>query len=184
MASIAIQGSTYTPTVPAAFVLGGPSPIQRWDPSDSNRYTLIAGEAIAAGDCVYVKAADGKAWKCPVDLSTKFFGMAVEPAIAAGNPVTVVNGGVVIKYLSAAASCGTKYYQSDADAGRLQTTANAAGVVAVAVPNSGDSGATTTCIMLTPRHPGRNLTAVPASFADLVAVRTYLATLVSELGSF
>lgn len=56
--------------------------------------TVVAGEGLAQNDAVYIKASDGKAYKCDADDSTKigFVGFAQEAALIGANVVIVLDG--------------------------------------------------------------------------------------------
>lgn len=91
---------------------------------------LLAGEAIAAGDCCYVKS-DGKVWRSNGtnnDAAAKCDGFAAMAA-AVGEAVTLVFD-VNMNYGSGLTP-GARYYVST-NAGLLSTTATTGGTAAVA----------------------------------------------------
>jgi len=99
-------------------------------PPASNKLTLIAGEAIAAGDCVYIKS-DGLFWLSTGAAATApavVDGFALSAA-AAGEAVTAA-WGVRLEYGSGLTP-GAPYYLS-ATAGALADAASTGGTVVIA----------------------------------------------------
>jgi hypothetical protein len=94
---------------------------------------LLAGEAISAGDALYIKS-DGKLWKSNGTAATApaaFIGLAAGDADS-GEAVTAYGVGSRWRYDKAGSlTPGAKYYVS-ATAGRLDTAATTGGTVAVA----------------------------------------------------
>jgi len=91
---------------------------------------LVAGEAIAAGDLVYINA-DGKVWTADggaADAEAKVRGMVLQAAVV-GDGVTVLRG-VVVRYAAAMAP-GTSYFLS-ATKGALADAASVGGTVEIA----------------------------------------------------
>lgn len=94
-----------------------PSPCSLECPS-GHKLTLTAGEAIAAGDMVYVKS-DGKFWKASgaaANAAAKPFGMAAAAA-ASGEPCTAMHG-ERFNYATGLTP-GASYFLSPDTAGRL-----------------------------------------------------------------
>jgi hypothetical protein len=95
---------------------------------------LLAGEAIAAGDCCYIKTADGKLYRSngtAAAEAAEFVGLAARAA-AVGQPVTVFGLGARFHYAAAGTlGPGDKYFVS-ATPGALDTVATIGGTVAVA----------------------------------------------------
>jgi hypothetical protein len=94
---------------------------------------LLAGEAIAAGDACYIKAADGKVWlatgaanTAPADVA----GFAFTDA-SANEPVTLVCNGN-FRY-AAALTVSAKLYLSGTVAGGLADAASTGGLAPIAV---------------------------------------------------
>jgi hypothetical protein len=94
---------------------------------------LRAGEALAAGDFVYVKASDGRVYKALGavlnDESTRARGVVLQAAIA-GDGVTILHG--VVVYWATALSPGTNLFLSATVAGQLNTVATTGGTTPVA----------------------------------------------------
>lgn len=108
---------------------GTPS-LSSLNPPASNFLTLIAGEAIAAGDACYVKS-DGKIWLSDgsaADALAVVDGFA-QAAAAANEPVTI-GWGVRMKY-AAGMTPGTPYYLST-DPGALSDAATTGGTKVIA----------------------------------------------------
>ncbi len=62
---------------------GTPSPCSRLWPANAQIPGLLSGEALAAGDACYIKAADGKVWKSigtAINAAAKVDGFAAEAA--------------------------------------------------------------------------------------------------------
>lgn len=94
--------------------------------------TLLAGEAITAGQVVYLKAADGKFWLADANGTgtTTVKGIALNSA-AAGQPVTaILTGGVVTLGAVAAPTKGVLYVLSNTPGG-IQAAPPASGGTAV-----------------------------------------------------
>jgi predicted transcriptional regulator len=69
----------------------------------------VAGETITAGQAVYLKAADGRAWLSQCDGNTEeddFYGIALNGA-AAGQPVVIQTGGQIT--IGGTVAIGTVY---------------------------------------------------------------------------
>lgn len=93
---------------------------------------LVAGEALAAGDAVYIKAADNKVWKATGAAATE---AAIVPGFAwmaadVGEAVTIVFG-VVFRY-GAGLTPGIPLYLSGATPGGLDTAASTGGTRRIA----------------------------------------------------
>jgi len=91
----------------------------------------MAGEAIAAGDACYVKAADGLAWLstgAAANAAAKVRGFAAAAA-AVGEAVTLYSG--VNWYYGAALSPGADLFLSGATAGALADAASTGGTAPV-----------------------------------------------------
>lgn len=92
---------------------------------------LLAGEAIAACDACYIKAADGKVWRSNGTAATepsKVHGFAPSAA-PVGGAVTLYEG-VEFRY-GAGLTPGASYYL-DTTAGGLSTTATTGGTTPIA----------------------------------------------------
>ncbi len=88
---------------------------------------LFAGEAIAAGDACYIKAADGKVWLSngtAVNAAAKVRGFAAR-ASAVDEAVTLYHG--VNFYYGAALSPGADLYASSVTSGALGDAASVGG---------------------------------------------------------
>lgn len=93
---------------------------------------LVAGEAIAAGDFVYIKAADGKVWKATgaaANAAAVARGIVLQAA-AAGDAVTVLRG-VSVRY-GAGLTPAASYYLSGTVAGGLADAASTGGTSEIA----------------------------------------------------
>lgn len=115
----------------AALAKAGTPTLSTMLPPASNKLTLIAGEAIAAGDACYVKS-DGKAWLstgAAANAAAVVDGFALSLA-ASGQPVTIAHG-VRLDY-AAAMTPGTPYYLSGTTAGGLDTATSTGGTVVIA----------------------------------------------------
>lgn len=106
-------------------------------PGPEHRLTLIAGEAIAAGDACYIKN-DGKAWLATgaaANAAAKVFGFALGVA-SAESPVTLGRG-VNIAYgpnVGGTPSAeGAELFLSGTVAGGLADAASTGGTAAIAV---------------------------------------------------
>jgi hypothetical protein len=101
-------------------------------PPATNRITeLLAGEAIAAGDTLYVKS-DGKVWKTNGTAATApalYVGVAAAAA-SVGEAVTPYHG-VTVRYGSGLTP-GARYFVS-ATPGLIDDAATTGGTVAIAV---------------------------------------------------
>lgn len=100
-------------------------------PPAANKLTLIAGEAIAAGDACYVKS-DGKLWLstgAAANAAAVVDGFALSAA-AAGEAVTVAHG-VRLEYGSGLTP-GAGYYLSGTTAGGLVDAASTGGTTVIA----------------------------------------------------
>ncbi len=93
---------------------------------------LTAGEAIAAGDFVYIKAADGKVWLATgaaANAAAKARGIVLQAA-AVGDGVTVHNC-IVVRY-GATLTPTADYFLSGTVAGGLADVASVGGTTAIA----------------------------------------------------
>jgi hypothetical protein len=109
---------------------GTPSPCSMLI-QDANKITKPAGEAIAAGDMVYVKS-DDKLWKANGTAANALalsVGMATVAQATAGEPVTAAFG--VQFHYGSGLTPGARYYVSNT-AGALDDAATIGGTVAVA----------------------------------------------------
>lgn len=92
---------------------------------------LLAGEAIAAGDVVYIKS-DGLAWLATgaaANAAAKARGFAAKAA-STGGPVTILNR---IRWnYGASLTPGAEYYLSGTAAGGLADAASTGGTVVIA----------------------------------------------------
>ena len=84
--------------------------------SGASKVTVIAGEALTAGDCCYIKS-DGLAWQCDKSIVTivttsNFQGITIT-SHAAGDPVTLFGIGAQIYLTATAQTIGTLWYISD-----------------------------------------------------------------------
>lgn len=85
----------------------------------------IAGETLAAGNLVYLKAADGRWWKCDADTASTVENVNLGIAQGAGTAGGAITGGVLTQGLDANQSgltASTKYYASNT-AGGISTSA-------------------------------------------------------------
>lgn len=92
---------------------------------------LVAGEALTAGDWVYIKS-DGKIWKTDgtaANAASATIGM-VAKSYAVGRAVTVFGVGTRFRY-STGMTPGARYFNS-ATAGALDTAATTGGLLPVA----------------------------------------------------
>ena len=93
---------------------------------------LVAGEAIAAGDFVYIKASDGRVWRATgaaANEAARARGVVLQAA-AAGDGVSVLSG-VQVRY-GAALSPGVPYYLSGTVTGGLADAASTGGTTPIA----------------------------------------------------
>lgn len=93
---------------------------------------IVAGEAIGAGDAVYIKGSDGKAYKATgaaVNEAAKVAGFAAKAA-ASGGAVTIYVD--VQFHYAAGMTPGTRYFLSGSVAGGLADTATTGGTDPVA----------------------------------------------------
>lgn len=96
-------------------------------PGGTARQSLVAGEAISAGEVLYKKSADGKAWKAQCDGTAEeatVIGVAVNSA-AAGQPVSYVESGGSVTVGSALGTAGKALYLA-ATAGKMMPAADLA----------------------------------------------------------
>jgi hypothetical protein len=112
---------------------GTPS-ITTLTPCPAHHLPLIAGEAIAAGDACYIKASDGKAYRCDGTTlnaaAAKCDGFAAMAA-AINKPVTLYRD-VVFAY-GASLVPGAKYYvAASPNQGQLDTSPTTGGTAHVA----------------------------------------------------
>jgi hypothetical protein len=152
--------------------------------------TLTSAEALeqyrrvkldGSGNVVYADAADGDSWigttehavptATPVAIltrtaeGTRFFTASATEAIDAGDKLYPADDGKVTKTAGALKALG---FTALADG-----SAAADGDIFEAIPGARPGGGAIAA--------GANLTAVPATFADLAAVQTYLVTLRGEI---
>lgn len=95
---------------------------------------VLAGEAIAAGDFVYVKASDGKAYKATgaaANEAARARGIVLQAAVA-GDGVTIMSG--ITAHYGAALSPGVPLYLSGTVAGGLADAASTGGTTEIAYP--------------------------------------------------
>jgi hypothetical protein len=118
---------TGTPTVSTAAPIGA-----------EHRLTgLTAGEEIAAGDAVYIKASDGLVYKATgaaANEAARVAGFAPTPA-SAGEAVSIYRGMNVAygpKVAAVAVNPGTPLYLSGTVAGGLADAASTGGTIAIA----------------------------------------------------
>lgn len=112
---------------------GTPSYCSLTPPQSATINGLLAGEAIAAGDAVYIKAADGRIWKATGaanNAAADVVGFAFKAA-SAGDPVTVACEGN-FRY-GAGLTVSAKYYLSGTVAGGLADAASTGGLAPIAV---------------------------------------------------
>jgi hypothetical protein len=110
---------------------GTPSICSQTPGSEHQISGLFAGEAIAAGDACYVKAADGFVWLstgAAANAAAKVRGFAAAAA-AVGEAVTLYDG--VNWYYGAALSPGADLFVSSATAGALSDVATTGGTAPV-----------------------------------------------------
>lgn len=95
--------------------------------TSGNTGVLTAGEAITAGQVLYKKAADGKAWKAITSsaAAAEVIGIALCDCAAEQKVVYALNGAVVQFGAGAAMAAGSQYAASDT-AGGLQPDADIA----------------------------------------------------------
>lgn len=111
---------------------GTPSMCSVNPPANAKHTGLLAGEALAAGDACYIKAADGRAWKstgAAANAAAQVDGFAAE-ACAVGQAVTLYFD-VKFRY-GAALSPGARLYLSGTAAGGLADAASTGGTGPVA----------------------------------------------------
>jgi hypothetical protein len=111
---------------------GVPSTSSVLPPATNRLNELLAGEPIAAGDALYVKASDGRIWRASgaaANAAALYVGAAAAAA-SAGEAVTPYFG-VCMRY-GAALVPGTRYYVSGTVAGGLADAASVGGTVPVA----------------------------------------------------
>lgn len=96
---------------------------------------LLAGEALAANDFCYIKAADGRAWRTNATAAatetTRLAGVTPIP-IAVGMPVTLLGLGVCLRYALGSLTPGAVYFLSATAPGGLDTAATTGDAVGVA----------------------------------------------------
>lgn len=110
---------------------GTPSMCSVNPPANSKITGLLAGEAIAAGDACYIKAADGRAWLstgAAANAAAKVRGFAAE-ACAVGQAVTLYHD-VKFRY-GAALSPGADLFLSAATPGALSDVATTGGTAPI-----------------------------------------------------
>lgn len=117
---------------------GTPTPCNPLAVANASITGLLAGEAIAGGDAVYIKAADGKVWKATgaaANAAAKVRGFAAKAADA-GMPVTILRSGIHIAYgpnVAGTASAPTAdLFLSGTVAGGLADAASTGGTTAIA----------------------------------------------------
>lgn len=94
-------------------------------PTTSRLPGLVAGETLASGDTVYIKASDGRVYKALAENSEKQYaiGLAGEEA-SAGQAVTILRN-ITMGYSNALLTAGQKVYNSGATAGAVADAATA-----------------------------------------------------------
>lgn len=100
-------------------------------PSKEHSESLIAGEALAAGDACYIKS-DGKAWKATgaaANAAAVVRGFAAKDT-QVGEAITIYHN-VNFRY-GAGLTPGADYYLSGTTAGGLDTAASTGGTVPIA----------------------------------------------------
>lgn len=110
---------------------GTPSMCSPVPPPDKRISGLLAGEAIAAGDALYIKS-DGKLWKATGaanNAAAKVVGFAAQAA-SAGEAVTAFHD-VHFRY-GAGLTPGARYFLSGATAGALADAASTGGLTPIA----------------------------------------------------
>lgn len=93
---------------------------------------LLAGEAIAEGDFVYIKASDGRVFKATgaaANEAARARGVVLQAAVA-GDGVTILHG-VTVRW-GAALTPGTPYFLSGTVAGQLADVASIGGTAVIA----------------------------------------------------
>lgn len=94
---------------------------------------LFAGEALAAMDACYIKAADGKVYRSngtAANEAAKFDGFCPR-AVAVGGPVSLYSAGIRARYATGTMTPGDNLYVS-ATPGALSNTATTGGTVPIA----------------------------------------------------
>lgn len=85
----------------------------------------VAGETVAAGNLIYLKATDGRWWKCDADTATTVENVNLGIAQGAGTAGVAITNGVLTQGLDANQSgltASTKYYAGNT-AGAISTSA-------------------------------------------------------------
>ncbi len=93
---------------------------------------LLAGEALAVGDFVYIKAADSRAWKATgaaANEAARARGVVLQAAVA-GDGVSI-HSGVTVRW-GAALTPGAPYFLSGTVAGQLAEAASVGGTAVIA----------------------------------------------------
>lgn len=117
---------------------GTPTPSNPLAVANNSITGLLAGEALAAGDAVYLKGADGRVWKATgaaANAAAKARGFAAKAADA-GFPCTVLTRGVHLAYgplvSAVAVAAGSDLYLSGTVAGGLADAASTGGTTPIA----------------------------------------------------
>jgi hypothetical protein len=102
-------------------------------PANSCITGLKTGEAIAAGDCCYIKTTDGLIYRstgAAANAAAEVDGWAAENCVS-GEALTLYHG-VILNYSAGGLTPGTKYYVSGTVAGGIADAASTGGTVCVA----------------------------------------------------
>lgn len=172
MADITRRGSTFTPVVPPAITIGGPSWMFKEMAANQQIVGLLAGEAILPCQPVYVKS-DGAVWLAKAGEGSPMHGWSGEFAAASGQAVTVYKKscGNKISYADATLTAGSYYYRSATTNGAVGDTATFAGTNDVqTLTNNGDAGTYTLgygTLVTTALAFGANATTVQAALVVL-----------------
>jgi len=101
---------------------------------DQNLVSGVAGEALAAGNLVYLKSADGRWWLCDADVATTISNVRLgfaQGTATAGNSVTILIGG--IDKNQSGLTAGTSYFASNTAGGLSASTGTSAWIVGQAL---------------------------------------------------
>ena len=117
---------------------GTPTPVNVLAVQQHSITGLLAGEALAGGDAVYIKASDGRVWKATgaaADEAARCCGFAARSA-SAGEACTILQAGVHLAYgpnvSGTPSSPGAPLYLSGTVAGNLADAASTGGTTPVA----------------------------------------------------
>lgn len=107
----------------------------------TDRFTVtgIAGETVAAGNVVYLKAADGRWWKADADLTATIDNVQLGIAQGAGTAGGSISGGVLLRGLDTnnTGTAGALVYVSNTAGALSTTTGTLARIVGQYKPSSG-----------------------------------------------